>query len=110
MPAYAKFLIGLAAALIAGWISHGPLGRGGAFVGQLEAQAREELRKAEVPGVQVRFNRDPLSRRAILSGPADDFQREGQGLLPGINDRIGGIPGVSGIAWDDNDCCARRAG
>ena len=106
MPAYRKFLLGLAAALVAGWISHGPLGRGEAFVGELEARAGGVLRKAEVAGVQVRFERDPLSRQAILSGPADDFQREGQGLFPGINDRIRGVPGVAGLRWEETACCA----
>ena len=106
MPGYAKFLIGLAAALLAGWISHGPLGQGEAFIAQLEVRATAELRKAELPGVSVRFPRDPLARQAILSGPANDFQREGQGLFPGINDRIGGLPGVSDFRWEESACCA----
>ena len=45
------------------------------------------------------MKRRPLRRIAVLSGPANDFQREGQGLFPGINDRIEGIPGVAGIEW-----------
>ena len=52
------------------------------------------VRAAEVPGVEVRFARDPLSREAILSGPANEFQREGQGQFPGLNDRVGAVPGV----------------
>ena len=101
-----KFLIGLLAALLAGWIGHGPLGQGEAFVGQLDAEARDVIQKAGLPAVHVRFNRDPLTREAILSGQADEFQREGQGQFPGLNDRIRAIPGVSGVRWDDNDCCA----
>jgi hypothetical protein len=101
MPGWAKFLIGLAVALTAGWISHGPLGRGEAFVGQLQGQADAVLAKAAVPGVTVRFNRAPLSREAILAGPADDFQREGQGQFPGLNDRISDIPGVAGLRWEN---------
>jgi hypothetical protein len=101
MPAWGKLLIGLVAALAAGWISHGPLGRGEAFVGRLQAQADAVLARTEVPGVHVRFSRDPLSREAILSGPADEFQREGQGEFPGINDRIAAIAGVSGIRWEN---------
>jgi hypothetical protein len=94
-----KFLVGLAAALLAGWIGHGPLGQGQAFVDRLDAQAKDVIRQNEL-AVQVRFERDPLSRRAILSGRADQFQREGMGSLPGINGRIAAIPGVSGVRWE----------
>ena len=92
-------LIGFVAALLAGWISHGPLGRGEAFINSLEAQSVAALRAAELPEIQVRMKRDPLRRVAMLSGPANDFQREGQGLYPGINDRIEAIPGITSIEW-----------
>jgi hypothetical protein len=103
-----KLLIGLTAALLAGWISHGPVGRGEAFVSLLEAKANDEIRKAELPGVSARMQRDPIARVAVMTGNANDFQREGMGQLPGINDRIGAIPGIASIRWDDTDCCARR--
>lgn len=108
MSPWLKLLIGIAAALAAGLISHGPLGRGEAFVGLLEARVNEEVRTADLPGVTARLGRDPLSREVVLTGTANDFQREGMGLLPGINDRIRAIPGISGLRWDDTDCCARR--
>jgi hypothetical protein len=94
-----KFLIGLALALLAGWIGHGPLGQGEAFVDGLDAQAKAVIRQNELP-LQVRFERDPLSRRAILSGHADRFQREGIPHFPGINGRVAAIPGVSGVRWE----------
>lgn len=106
MPALPKFLFGLAAALLAGWIAHGPLGRGETFVARLQADSEAVLREAALGGVSVRFPSDPLARRAILSGTANDFQKEGMGLLPGINNRIAAVPGVSGVRWDDTDCCA----
>ena len=101
MPAYAKLLIGLAASLLAGWVAHGPLGQGEAFVASLEAQARSEVGRAGVARVEVRMARDPLRREAVLSGPANDFQREGQGLFPGINDRMLAIPGIGAVTWTD---------
>ena len=101
MPDAGKFLIGLAAALFAGWVAHGPLGRGEAFVDGLQARADRVLGEAALPGVTVRFPRDPLRRQAILSGPANDFQKEGMGLLPGINDRIRAVPGVAGVRWEN---------
>jgi hypothetical protein len=95
-----KFLIGLVLALLAGWIGHGPLGQGAAFVDRLDAQAKAVIKAAELPAVRVSFARAPLRREAILSGRADAFQREGMGRFPGLNDRIGAIPGVSGVRWE----------
>jgi hypothetical protein len=100
MSAPLKLLIGLALALAAGWIGHGPLGQGAAFVDRTEALAREQVRLAAVPGVAVRLGREPLSRTAHLSGPADDFQRHGIGLLPGIDGIVGDAPGIGAVRWD----------
>ncbi|HEV2748612.1 MAG TPA: hypothetical protein VGW34_15120 [Allosphingosinicella sp.] len=101
MPRTVKFLIGLAATVLMGWIYHAPLGNGEAFVGRLEAEARSAVAATGLPGIEVRLGRDPLSRAATLSGPADDFQREGMGEFPGLNDRIRGIEGISGVGWAD---------
>lgn len=96
-----KFLVGVAAVSGLAWIHHGPLGNGEAFVRGLEGQARTAVAATEVPGIEVRLGRDPLSRQAILSGEADAFQREGQGELKGINDLVGEIEGISGVRWTD---------
>lgn len=101
MPRTSKFLIGLAAALIVGWIAHGPLGRGEAFVNQLETGAQAAVADAAIPGVTVGMQRSPLARKAVLSGPADQFQREGQGSLPGLNQRVLNVPGISRIEWSN---------
>ena len=79
MSSRLKMVIGLLAALTAGWISHGPVGRGEAFIASLEAKAATALREAEMPQVQARMKRAPLRRVAVLSGSANDFQREGMG-------------------------------
>lgn len=101
MSALMKFLIGLAATLLMGWVHHGPLGGGAALIDGLEGQAKTAVARTEVPGVQVRLGRDPLTRTATLSGPADRFQREGRGELKGIDDLVSEIEGVSGIKWAD---------
>ena len=100
MSAWLKFLIGLCAALAAGWIGHGPLARGEAFIDMIEAHAKTRVRFAAIPGVDVHFSRDPLSREAIFTGEANEFQREGIGELKGLNGRILEIPGVSGVRWE----------
>ena len=102
MSSLSKLSIGLAAALLCGWVAYAPLGQGMAFIDRVEAQAKAEVRDAAVPGVDVRLARDPLRRDALLSGPANDFQREGQGLYPGLNDRVLAVPGVGGIVWADS--------
>jgi hypothetical protein len=99
MPTYLKFIIGLAATLLMGWIYHGPVGNGEALIGRLEAQARAAVVESGVPAVEVRLRRDPLARVAVLSGPANDFQREGMGQFPGLNDRVRAIEGISGLEW-----------
>ena len=101
MPMVARLLIGFAAALLAGWIGHGPLGRGGQFVDSLQAGAEAKLREAALPGVAVSFPRGPLARTAILSGPANDFQRNGMGGLPGLTQRVAAVPGIAAVRWAD---------
>lgn len=95
-----KILLGLVVALLIGWIWHGPLGHGERLVSALEAEARAATAK-ELPGISVRLSRDPLSREATLSGPADEVQREGMGSLPGLTDIVGGIEGISAVRWAD---------
>jgi hypothetical protein len=99
MPALAKFLVGLAAVILMTCLAHGPVGGGAALVDRLESQARAAVAKTEVPGITVRLGRDPLSRQAILSGPADQFQREGQGSLKGLNDIVSEVEGIAGVSW-----------
>ena len=102
-----KFLIGLAAVLLMGWVYHGPLGNGERLIDGLERQARASVAGTRLPGIEVQLGRDPLSRHATLSGSADRFQREGQGSLKGINDLVDEIPGISGFHWTDEPAEAR---
>ena len=96
-----KIVAGLLIALLAGWIWHGPLGNGERLIAGLEAQAKEAVAKAELPGVQVRLSRDPLARVAMLSGDANDIQREGMGGANGVNDYVREVEGISALRWTD---------
>lgn len=101
MRAPVKFLIGLAAALLMGWIWHGPAGQGEAFAGAMEAQVKMAAAQAELPGIEARLEREPLTRRAIVSGEANDLQREGLGSQWGVKDYVRSVEGVAGVRWDD---------
>jgi len=97
-----KIMIGLAVALLAGWLHHGPYGGGERFVNALEARAQLRLRSAQLPGVTAAMHRDPLARTVLLRGQADSFQKEGLDDYPGINERMETIPGLAGIKWNDD--------
>jgi hypothetical protein len=99
MPALVKFFVGLAAVILMAWINHGPLGGGQKLIDRLEGEAKAAVAATELEGIDVRLSRDPLARDATLSGPADEFQREGQGSLPGLNDRVRGVEGISNVRW-----------
>jgi hypothetical protein len=103
-----KAAIGLLMALAAASIWHGPLGFGERLVDRLEAEARAEVAKAELPGIKVALSRDPLARAATLSGPANDLQREGLGSQKGLSDHARGVEGISGVRWADEPDAGRR--
>lgn len=96
-----KILIGLVVALLVGWIWHGPLGNGERLVERLEAQAREKVAATELVGIQVDLSRDPLARVAMLSGRANDLQREGLGSQKGISDHVRDVEGMGSVRWAD---------
>jgi len=89
-----KLLIGIAASAAFTALWHGPLGAGEKLAQRVETQARRQLDRDEMVQVQARLQRRPLSRRLILSGPADDFQR--QELVRRLDD----IPAVVDVRWD----------
>jgi len=103
-----KILAGLLASLLIGWIWHGPLGNGERLVDGLEAQARQVVAATEVPGIRVVLSRDPLARVALLSGPANDFQREGLGSFKGITGRVAEVEGLASVRWTDEPGSDRR--
>ena len=86
--------IGIAAVIGATWFWHGPMGAGNRFAVGVEGRARTMLDHYEMPHVQARLERAPLTRRVILSGPADDFQRRE------IKRMVEAQPGVAAAAWN----------
>ena len=87
--------IGIAAALGAAALWHGPLGSSERFARNADAAARVALDNYEMAQVQARLQQDPARRRLLLSGPADDFQRR---ELTRILDTL---PGIADVRWVD---------
>lgn len=87
-------LLGIAAVLGLTWLWHGPLGAGDRLAARVEHAARTQLDHDEMIHVQAMMERGPLTRRLILTGPADDFQRAE------IKRRMEALPGVGEAVWD----------
>lgn len=88
---------GIIAAFAAAALWHGPLGAAERFSSRIELTAKFVLADWEMGHVQGHLHHGPLTRRLILSGSADDFQR---GELVKI---MGSIPGVSTATWSKSD-------
>ncbi|HEX6783947.1 MAG TPA: hypothetical protein VF098_04745 [Sphingomicrobium sp.] len=81
------FALGLAA------LWHGPLGGSDRFAAKVELSIHDMLVHYEMTQVTAHLHRGPLTRRVMLSGPADDFQR--QGLIEYLDQ----LPGVEDATW-----------
>lgn len=84
---------GVLAAIAAAALWHGPLGAADQFSRRVERGARQALDYYEMTQVTAQLQRNPLSRRLILAGKADDFQH---GELVRVLDQL---PGVSSVSW-----------
>ena len=89
-------VLGIAASLGFGALWHGPLGAGSAIVGRAELLARQTLDHYEMTPVKARFERRPLTRSMILTGPADSFQRAE--IVRILSD----VPGVAEVRWENS--------
>ncbi len=90
------FVVTGVALAVAGAIAwHGPFGAADRFVDRIEPTARAVLVDWEVPRVQARLHHGPLTRRLMLSGPADNFQRRELVRM------MGSMPGVSRGTWSN---------
>lgn len=85
--------VGIVVALAGAVLWHGPLGAAERLASKVNSTAEFVLADWEMSQVDGRLHRQPLTRRLMLSGPADDFQR---GELVRI---LSTIPGVSRATW-----------
>lgn len=85
--------IGFVATILLATAWHGPLGGADEFATTVEKTIRQALVYNEIPEVSANLHRGPLTRRVLLSGPADDFQR-GE-LIKLMNE----VPGVESASW-----------
>jgi|1186.fasta_scaffold195565_2 hypothetical protein len=86
-------VIGVVASVGIAALWHGPLGAADRFAAQVERSARLALEYNEIPQVTARLHHDPLTRRLILAGSADEFQHSELVRI------MGNLPGVSSARW-----------
>lgn len=89
-----KLALGALAAIGVAELWHGPIGAANDLQGDIDRETRALLDYYELPQVKARLDDQPLSRRVILSGPADDFQRRA------LVEKVGELPGVNEVRWD----------
>jgi hypothetical protein len=92
----AKLAAGILASIVLAALWHGPLGGADRFSNEVERRIRATLVYYEIPEVTGQLHHGPLTRRVLLSGTADDFQR---GELVRLVDEV---PGVSSTSWSSN--------
>jgi hypothetical protein len=85
--------VGIGAVIGVTWVWHGPMGAADRFTAGVEGRARAMLDHYEMDHIDARLERGPLTRRVVLSGPADDFQRRE------IKRMVETQPGVGEAAW-----------
>lgn len=88
------FAAGIVATLAVTALWHGPLGAADRLAARVEASARAQLDRDEMTQVQARLQRGPLTRRLLLSGPADSYQRAE------LARRMGLLRGIDAVRWD----------
>jgi hypothetical protein len=87
------FVAGLLLSIALAALWHGPLGAADRFSSEVERTVRATLVYNEIPEVSAHLHRRPLTRRVMLSGPADDFQRNA------LVQVMGEVPGVASATW-----------
>ena len=92
----AALAAGFLAAILVAALWHGPLGAADRLATQVERSARQTLVHYEMTQVTAHLHHGPLTRRIILSGPADDFQSSELVQI------IGDLPGVSSAQWSSS--------
>jgi hypothetical protein len=85
---------GIAVSLIGAGLWHGPFGGADRFSAHVERNARLALNHYEMMQVSAHLHHGPLTRRLILSGPADAFQHDELARL------LSQLPGVSRATWE----------
>ena len=90
------FALALVVVLAGAALWHGPLGAAHRLTSEVERNAHVALVDWEMTQVRAQLHHDPLTRRLMLAGPADDFQRSELVRI------LSAIPGVSNATWSAN--------
>ena len=88
-----RLAIGLCALLVLVALWHGPLGAARRFEAKVDGDVHALLVEYEMTQVSAHLHQHLLTRRIMLSGPADDFQH--QALIEYIDQ----ISGVESATW-----------
>ena len=87
---WTSLVVGIVACMAGSALWYGPMDAATSFTERVERDVRITLDNYEIPQVSGQLHREPLSRRLILHGIADDFQRSElvriMPLIPGVRE------------------------
>jgi hypothetical protein len=92
----AALAVGVVVSLVLAVLWHGPVGGAQRFEAKVQHGVQATLTYYEMTQVKGHLHHGPLTRRVLLSGPADDFQRSE--LVRLMNQ----VPGVESTAWSSD--------
>lgn len=95
-PRAIALVVGVVASILLAGLWHGPLGGADEFETKVNRGIRATLTYYDMTQVTAHLHHHPLTRRVLLSGPADDFQRS---ELVRLMDEL---PGVTSTAWSSD--------
>ena len=87
------FAAGAALSILLAALWHGPVGGAARFEARVQRGIDANLVYYEMTHISAHLHHGPLTRRVMLSGPANDFQRENLGEI------LEEIPGVESASW-----------
>jgi hypothetical protein len=87
---------GAALSILLAALWHGPVGGAARFETRVERNIQANLVYYEMTRISAHLHHGPLTRRVMLSGPANDFQRENLGEI------LEEIPGVESATWSSD--------
>jgi hypothetical protein len=90
------FAAGAVLSMLLAALWHGPIGGAASFEARVQRGIQANLVYYEMTRISAHLHHGPLTRTVMLSGPANDFQRENLAAI------LEEVPGVASATWSSS--------